>query len=138
MSVFARLATPLVWLVDRSTTLVLAMLGIRGETGGHGIHTVQELKDVVMESRQGGVIEAGEQQMLMRALEFSDRFVREAMIPRPDIIAVERTAPWASFCGCSARSGTHVFRVRRRPGPHRWRVDDEKKFCPSSSRTLLR
>ena len=90
MSVFARLATPLVWLVDRSTSAVLTLLGIRGETGVHGIHTVQELKDVVMESRQGGVIEAGEQQMLMRALEFSDRFVREAMIPRPDIIAVEK------------------------------------------------
>jgi CBS domain containing-hemolysin-like protein len=90
MSVFARLATPLVWLVDRSTTAVLALLGIRGETGGHGIHTVQELKDVVMESHQGGVVEAGEQKMLVRALEFSDRFVREAMIPRPEIVAVEK------------------------------------------------
>ena len=90
MSVFARLATPLVWLVDQSTAGVLRLLGIGGETGGHGIHTVEELKDVVMESRQGGVIEPGEQQMLVRALEFSDRFVREAMIPRTDIVAVEK------------------------------------------------
>jgi CBS domain containing-hemolysin-like protein len=90
MTLFARLASPLVWLVDRSTAGVLQLLGIRGETSGHGIHTVQELKDVVMESRQGGVIEPGEQQMLVRALEFSDRFVREAMIPRTDIVAVEK------------------------------------------------
>jgi CBS domain containing-hemolysin-like protein len=90
MSIFARLATPLVWLVDRSTAGVLRLLGIRGETGGHGIHNVQELKDVVNESRQGGVIEKGEQQMLVRALEFSDRFVREAMIPRTDMVAVEK------------------------------------------------
>jgi CBS domain containing-hemolysin-like protein len=90
MSLFARLASPLVWLVDRSTSVVLRLFGIKGETGGHGIHNVQELKDVVMESRQGGVIEAGEQQMLVRALEFSDRFVREAMIPRPDIVALEQ------------------------------------------------
>lgn len=90
MSLFARLATPLVWLVDRSTGGVLSLLGIKGETGGHGIHNVQELKDVVMESRQGGVIEPGEQQMLVRALEFSDRFVREAMIPRTDIVAIDQ------------------------------------------------
>ncbi len=90
MSLFARIASPLVWLVDRSTAGVLRLLGIRGETGGHGIHNVQELKDVVNESRQGGVIEPGEQQMLVRALEFSDRFVREAMIPRTDIVAVEK------------------------------------------------
>jgi CBS domain containing-hemolysin-like protein len=90
MTLFARLASPLVWLVDRSTSAVLRLLGIRGETSGHGVHTVQELKDVMMESRQGGVIEPGEQQMLVRALEFSGRFVRETMIPRPDIVAVEK------------------------------------------------
>ncbi len=89
MTIFARIATPLVWLVDKSTALVLKLLGIGGQTA-HGIHTVQELKDVVMESTQGGVIEPGEQQMLVRALDFGDRFVREAMIPRPDIVAVEK------------------------------------------------
>ncbi len=90
MTVFARLATPLVWLVDRSTGGVLRLLGIRGETGGHGIHNVQELKDVVVESGYGGVIQPGEQQMLVRALEFGERYVREAMIPRTDMVAVEK------------------------------------------------
>ena len=84
------LPSPLVWLVDQLDRARAQLLGIGGETGGHGIHTVQELKDVVIESRQGGVIEPGEQQMLVRALEFSDRFVREAMIPRTDIVAVEK------------------------------------------------
>jgi CBS domain containing-hemolysin-like protein len=90
MSIFARLATPLVWLVDKSTAAVLKLLGIGGETGGHGVHNVEELKDVVIESRQEGVIEPGEQQMLVRALEFSGRFVREAMIPRTDMVALEK------------------------------------------------
>ena len=39
MTIFARIATPLVWLVDQSTALVLKLLGIGGQTGGHGIHT---------------------------------------------------------------------------------------------------
>lgn len=90
ISIFARLATPLVWLVDKSTGLVLRLLRIGGATGGHGAHNVEELKDVVMESAQGGVIEVGEQQMLVRALDFSNRYVREAMIPRPEIVAVEK------------------------------------------------
>ena len=89
MTIFAKIASPLVWLVDKSTALVLKLFGIGGQTA-HGIHTVQELKDVVIESTQGGVIEPGEQQMLVRALDFSARFVREAMIPRPDIVAVEK------------------------------------------------
>jgi CBS domain containing-hemolysin-like protein len=91
MTIFARLAAPLVWVVDHSTAFVLRMLGVGGQTGGHGIHTVEELKEVVRESQQGGVIPF-DQGLLMRALEFGERFVREAMIPRTDIVAIEKTA----------------------------------------------
>jgi CBS domain containing-hemolysin-like protein len=92
MSVFARLATPLIWLVDQSTTLVLRLLGIGGQTGGHGIRSVEELKDAVRESKEGGVMPYGDEKMLFRAMEFGGRFVREAMIPRTDIVAVENCA----------------------------------------------
>jgi len=94
MSLFVRLARPLIWLVDQSTTLVLRLLGIGGETGGHGIRTVEELKDVVRDAarKEGGVIPYSDEKMLFRAMEFGARFVREAMIPRTDIVAVEDTA----------------------------------------------
>ena len=94
MSLFVRLARPLIWLVDQSTSLVLRLLGIGGETGGHGIRTVEELKDVVRDAarKEGGVIPYGDEKMLFRAMEFGARFVREAMIPRTDIVAVESTA----------------------------------------------
>lgn len=51
MTMFARLTAPLVWVVDHSAALVLKLLGMGGQTGGHGIHTVEELKEVVRESR---------------------------------------------------------------------------------------
>ena len=47
MTIFARIAKPLVWLVDQSTALVLKLLGVGGQTGGHGIHSLEELKQVV-------------------------------------------------------------------------------------------
>lgn len=91
MTFFARVAAPLVWLVDQSTALVLKLLGVGGQTGGHGIHTVEELKEVVRESQEEGVIPYGDEKMLLRAMEFGGRFVREAMIPRTDIVALETT-----------------------------------------------
>ena len=111
MSIFARLATPLVWLVDKSTAGVLRLLRIGGETGGHGVRNVQELKDVVMESRQGGVIEMGEQRMFVRALEFSDRYVREAMIPRPEIVAVAKDSSLDELLRIFSRSRHSRFPV---------------------------
>lgn len=91
MTIFARIAAPLVWVVDQSTALVLKLLGIGGQTGGHGIHTVEELKEVVRESQEEGVIPYSDERMLLRAMEFGGRFVREAMIPRTDIVALEKT-----------------------------------------------
>jgi CBS domain containing-hemolysin-like protein len=91
MTVFARIAAPLVWLVDQSTSLVLKLLGVGGQTGGHGIHTVEELKEVVLESQEEGVIPYADEKMLLRAMEFGGRFVREVMIPRTDIVAIEAT-----------------------------------------------
>jgi len=92
MALFAQIARPLIWIVDQSTTLTLKLLGVGGQTGGHGIHTVEELKEVVRESQEGGVIPYGDEKMLLRAMEFGGRLAREAMIPRPDIIAVDRSA----------------------------------------------
>lgn len=92
MTLFARLSSPMVWVVDQSTAFVLKLLGIGGQTGGHGIHTIEELKEVVRESRAEGVIPYSDQTLLLRALEFGHRFVREAMIPRTDIVAIEKSA----------------------------------------------
>lgn len=105
MQLFAKIAAPLVWLVDQSTGLVLRVLGVGGQTGGHGIHTVEELKDVVRESQAGGVIPYGDEKMLFRAMEFGSRFVREAIIPRTDIVAVESTA--------TLRELLHTFKTFR-------------------------
>jgi len=105
MTVFARVAAPLVWLVDQSTALVLKLLGVGGQTGGHGIHTVEELKEVVRESREEGVIPYGDEKMLLRAMEFGGRFVREAMIPRTDVVAVEKTDTIGTLL--------HIFRGSR-------------------------
>jgi CBS domain containing-hemolysin-like protein len=91
MTIFARITTPLVWLVDHSTALVLKLLGVGGQTGGHGIHSIEELKQIVRESEDEGVISAGDEKLVLRAMAFGSRFVRETMIPRTDIVAVENT-----------------------------------------------
>lgn len=111
MTIFARIAAPLVWIVDQSTALVLKLLGIGGQTGGHGVHTVEELKEVVRESQEGGVIPYGDEKMLLRAMEFGGRFVREAMIPRPDIVALENTATLRDLLGVFKNSRHSRFPV---------------------------
>ncbi|MEA2656563.1 MAG: magnesium and cobalt exporter, family, partial [Chloroflexota bacterium] len=86
-----RLATalgPVLWAV----TLVSRAL-----TGGRAARapylTEQELLTLLHVSEEQGVIEEQEHQMIHGIIEIGDKTVREIMVPRTDIIAVEKKAP---------------------------------------------
>ncbi len=68
----------------------------RGITGGRAARapylTEEELFAVLHVSEEQGVIEEQEHQMIHGIIEIGDKTVREIMIPRTDIIAVDRTA----------------------------------------------
>jgi CBS domain containing-hemolysin-like protein len=92
MWLFARLTAPFVWMVDASTGVVLRIFGVKGATGGHGtIASVEELKMVLAQSGEEGIIEEDAREMLERVFDFGERLVREVMVPRTEIIGVERS-----------------------------------------------
>ena len=68
----------------------------RGITGGRAARapylTEEELLTVLHVSEEQGVIEEQEHQMIHGIIEIGDKTVREVMVPRTDIIAVEKTA----------------------------------------------
>ncbi len=90
MWLFARVTAPFVWIVDASTDVVLRMVGIKGAIGGHGaIASLEELKMVVAQSEQEGIIEEEAREMLTRVFDFGERVVREVMVPRTNIVGIE-------------------------------------------------
>ncbi|PCJ58241.1 MAG: hypothetical protein COA73_10025 [Candidatus Hydrogenedentota bacterium] len=54
--------------------------------------TDEEMISVLSDSEAHGVIEEDEEQMIQGILETSDAFVREILIPRPDVIALDAAA----------------------------------------------
>jgi putative hemolysin len=78
---------PILWMV----TLVS-----RGITGGRAARapylTEEELISLLHVSEEQGVIEEQEHQMIHGIIEIGDKTVREIMIPRTDIVAVDRHA----------------------------------------------
>ena len=93
MQVFAILTAPFVWVVDKTTALSLRLLGVRGTTGAHGtVASMEELKAVVQQSGRVGLIEEDAQEMVYRVFDFGEMVVREVMIPRTNIVGIERDA----------------------------------------------
>lgn len=90
MALMARVAAPIVWLLDQSTILLLRVIGIRKD-GDSGI-TAEELKLIMSEATRSGAIEEAERTIMAEVLRLADRPVRELMTPRTEIDWIERRA----------------------------------------------
>jgi putative hemolysin len=91
MTMLARIGSPLVWLLDRSTKVVLRLLGRAPEPGS--AVTEEEIKTLVAEAEQAGVLEIGERQMIAGVLRLGDRAVRGLMTPRIDVDWIDVSSP---------------------------------------------
>ncbi|MBO9517967.1 MAG: HlyC/CorC family transporter [Porphyrobacter sp.] len=83
MAILAKVAAPFVWLLDRSSNLIMRVLGIR-HRGEHGV-TAEELHMLFAEATHSGVIEEEERAILSGVMRLTSRPVRELMTPRTEI-----------------------------------------------------
>ncbi|MGB7371329.1 hemolysin family protein [Erythrobacter sp.] len=83
MAVLARVAAPLVWLLDKSSAALIALFGISAK--GQASVTAEELRMIFAEATQSGVIEAEQHQILTGVVRLAERPVRELMTPRTEI-----------------------------------------------------
>jgi putative hemolysin len=83
MAGLARLFSPVVSLLDASTSAVFALLGISRE--GDKSVTEEELRSVVAEAESSGVIEERERELITGIMRMADRRVRGVMTPRVDV-----------------------------------------------------
>src|SRR3546814_8401981 len=83
MAFLARVAAPLVWLLDNSSGLLIRLLRVRG--GGQSLVTADELPMIFAEATRSGVSEAEQRQILAGVVRLAARPVREMMTPRTAI-----------------------------------------------------
>jgi CBS domain containing-hemolysin-like protein len=103
---FYFLTKPLVDLFNGLGNLVLRPFGIPpAAEAGHAPHSEAELRALLRESREGGLIEREEQQLSEAALVFGDRRAREVMTPRSDIDVVLTAQSPRDAAGTALRSG---------------------------------
>lgn len=82
---------PIVWALGAITGALVHLLGGRAVRHGPFV-TEEELRLLVTVGEEEGVLEEEETEMIHSIFEFADTPVREVMIPRIDVIALESTA----------------------------------------------
>jgi CBS domain containing-hemolysin-like protein len=90
---FFAVARPLIWVLQRSTELVLRWLGQQPPGAEDDVLSTAELRMLVSRSTQHGEIEQQEQEMLYKVFDFADKEAADVMVPRPEVVALSIDLP---------------------------------------------
>jgi putative hemolysin len=84
MQFFSKISYPFVTVLSKSTDLVIRLLGIRQSS--EPLITEEDLKSMLYQGKEKGVIEESEQNMVERIFRLSDRDVSAVMTPRTELV----------------------------------------------------
>ena len=79
----ARIAAPVVWILDTSSAAIVRLLGVR--PGGQASVTAEELHMLFADATQTGVLEEEQSAILTGVVRLAERPVRELMTPRTEL-----------------------------------------------------
>ena len=83
---------PVVWVLTSITRLILRVVGGKTQVRGPFV-TEEELKMLVSVGEEEGVLEEEEREMIHDIFEMGDMLVRELMVPRTDLVAIDVNEP---------------------------------------------
>jgi CBS domain containing-hemolysin-like protein len=87
--IFEWIMRPFTWLLNNSAELVLRAFGQNPMPVEEALHSPEELRILVEQSQEGGMLESTDATLIEGVFEFSEKNAREVMTPRTEIDALE-------------------------------------------------
>jgi len=88
MDWLAKITAPFVWILSKSTKIVVSMIGL-DNAGDNNKVTEEEIKAIVHEGYEGGEVQEVEQDIVERVFHLGDRTVGSIMTHRSDIVWID-------------------------------------------------
>ncbi|MDP8939832.1 MAG: hemolysin family protein [Actinomycetota bacterium] len=92
MKFFYYLLLPGTLLFNGTANLFTRMLGYRPASETDESHSEDEIRTLVTQSRQHGMLDREEEEMIESVFELNDKMAREIMVPRPDVVSLPANA----------------------------------------------
>src|SRR5262249_5541318 len=93
VNVFARVSSPLIRLMNGSSSWILRRLGYHGTGEEAEGHTVDELRLLVEDSEEAGGIDRDAADMVLNVFALADKRVRDCMVRREKMAALDVNSP---------------------------------------------
>jgi putative hemolysin len=85
LAVFLWLLRPAIFVLNGLGNLVLRLCGLQPGTGEGSLHSASELKLLVAASQDAGLLQAAQEEVVMRALDAGNRRIGDIMTPRTEV-----------------------------------------------------
>jgi len=92
-SLFLAIFRPIIAIMNNIGNWVVRLLGFEPASSHSSVHSPEELEMLVHSSKEAGLIEENEEQLLRRVFDFGDVQVREVMRPRTEVDAIAVDTP---------------------------------------------
>lgn len=85
---FYMIFRPFIWMLNGIANVLLKIIGI-SPVHGSEVHSSEELKYLVKEQKESGLIPEADYKIIRNAFDFSDRTTRQVMVPRTEVVAID-------------------------------------------------
>ncbi len=109
LEIIAWLFIPFVFVLSWIATAFSRLFG--STTVAKSLASPEEIRAMITLSEKEGAVEEAEADLLHNVFDFGDRPVREVMVPRPEVVAIEEGAKIAAFLSLYAESPLSRFPV---------------------------
>jgi putative hemolysin len=93
IALLARVAKPIVWLLQVSAYAISRLFGIQPAPSGVVGHTEEDIRLIVAEGRRAGSVEPVEQELIYKAFDFAEKEAHDVMVPRPEVVMISVDLP---------------------------------------------
>lgn len=89
---FYWLFRPFIWLLNGFATMILKLFGISNVGAHESVHSTEELYYLLDQGKESGALDNNEHELIKNVFDFNERVVKNIMVPRTKISAIELTS----------------------------------------------
>lgn len=89
LEMFARIFSAPLWILNTVGATLGKLIGLKSSLDHAAVYTETELRHLIDVARDSGYVGAEERRLIHRVFEFADTLVREAMVPRTEMAAIQ-------------------------------------------------
>lgn len=113
MLVFYKTFKPFIHALDWASAKVVRLFGIEASSAHASIYTEDEIRHLINISEQSGHLNREERRLIHRVFEFSETTVKEAMIPRTEVVAIPENCTFEEIAKAFKQHGYSRLPVYR-------------------------